>query len=59
MVRITKDEAAELRKRYGKRAYIVRLNKQRSKIHKYLCAEEPYIIKTLEELRGCPVEYQG
>lgn len=58
LIRISKDEANELRRRFGKRAYIVRLNKQKSKIHKYLCSEEPHIINALEEMRGAPVVAQ-
>ena len=56
MVRITKEEAAELRKRFGKKAYVYRLNKQRSKRHNYLASEDGYIIKALEEIRGCAVD---
>lgn len=51
MIRISKDEAVQLRKMFKDKCYIYRLNRQRSKKHHYLVSEEPHVIKALEDIR--------
>lgn len=52
MIRISKDEATQLRKMFKDKCYIYRLNRQRSKKHHYLVSEEVHVIKALEDIRG-------
>ena len=56
MIRINKEEAQELRKRFKDKCHIVRFCKQKSKRHHFAVSEEKYVINALEEMRGCKVD---
>ena len=56
MIRINKEEAAELRKRFKEKCHIVRFSKQKSGRHHYAVSEEKYVIDALEEMRGSKVD---
>lgn len=56
LIRINKEEATELRKRFRDKCHIVRFCKPKSKRHHYAVSEENYVINALEEMRGCKID---
>lgn len=51
MVRISKEEAEEIRLRFPNGGHVIRLEKYDSKRHHYLVSEEPAVLKFLEQFR--------
>jgi hypothetical protein len=55
LIRISKDEATQLRKMFKDRCHIVRFCKQKSKRHHYAVSEENYVFDALSKMRGTKV----